>query len=69
MANISTYPTPKDNKEDRSITLLKAVVQLLEKQAESCDVLDLLEESVDYDNEECDGYCLLDDIRAHLEIE
>lgn len=53
-------------KEDREITLLKACRDLLQKQVDSDYVLHLLDETIFYDNAECDGDCLLDDIRAHL---
>lgn len=47
---------------ERAKTLLKATKELLEKQDNSYFVLDLLEETVFYDEAECDGYCLKDDI-------
>jgi hypothetical protein len=54
--------------EDRIVTLLKACRDLLIKQENSHFVLDLLCETVFYDDAECDGSCLLDDIEAELEI-
>ncbi|HHX71228.1 MAG TPA: hypothetical protein GX708_24680 [Gallicola sp.] len=54
--------------EDRKITLLKACRDLLNKQEKSHFVLDLLSETVFYDEAECDGYCLLNDIEAELEV-
>jgi len=54
--------------EDRKITLLKACRDLLKKQEESHYVLDLLSETVFYDEADCDGSCLLDDIEAELEV-
>lgn len=54
--------------EDRKVTLLKACVVLLSKQADSDCVLNLLEETVHYDDVDCDGYCLLDDIESELEF-
>lgn len=54
--------------EDRKITLLKACVALLEKQDNSPYVLNLLEETVFYDDVDCDGYCLLEDIKIELEL-
>ncbi len=54
--------------EDRKITLLKACRELLKKQERSKYVLNLLTETVFYDEVDCDGYCLLDDIVAELEI-
>ena len=48
---------------NRARTLLKAAGTLLKKQEHSSYVLNLLTETVYYDEAECDGYCLLDDIR------
>ncbi len=47
----------------RAKTLLKAAGTLLKKQEDSNYVLNLLTETVYYDEAECDGSCLLDDIR------
>ena len=47
----------------RAKTLLKATGTLLKKQEDSNYVLNLLTETVYYDEAECDGSCLLDDIR------
>lgn len=54
--------------EDRKITLLKACMDLLSKQKNSCYVLNMLEETVFYDEADCDGYCLIEDIKAELNI-
>lgn len=54
--------------EDRTVTLLKACRDLLIKQETSHYVLNLLSETVIYDDAECDGSCLLSDIEAELEI-
>lgn len=51
---------------ERGITLLKATRELLNKQNESCYVLNLLDETVYYDDCDCDGNCLLDDIETLL---
>ena len=48
---------------DRARTLLKAAGALLKKQEDSYYVLNLLAETIYYDGAECDGFCLLDDIR------
>lgn len=48
---------------NRAKTLLKAAGKLLKKQEDSYYVLNLLVETVCYDEAECDGSCLLDDIR------
>jgi hypothetical protein len=53
--------------EDRKVTLLKACRDLLSKQVNSHYVLNLLHETVFYDDADCDGYCLLDDIEAELD--
>lgn len=55
--------------EDRKTTLLKACMNLLQKQEESHYVLDLLSETIHYDEAECDGYCLLEDIKTELGID
>lgn len=47
----------------RAKILLKAAGDLLKKQKDSFYVLNLLAETVYYDEAECDGACLLDDIR------
>lgn len=47
----------------RARTLLKAAGTLLKKQEDSYYVLNLLAETIYYDEAECDGSCLLDDIR------
>ena len=47
---------------DRARILLKATYELLNKQVESYYVLNILEETVFYDNVECDGGCLMEDI-------
>lgn len=52
--------------EDRKITLLKACMELMSKQNDSPYVLNILEETVNYDGVECDGGCLLDDIKDYL---
>ncbi len=54
--------------EQRSKELLTAVVQLLEKQDKSPYVLNLLSETVFYDEAECDGHCLLEDIKIELGV-
>jgi len=52
--------------EDRKITLLKACRDLLKQQQKSSYVLNLLSETVFYDEADCDGYCLLEDIEIEL---
>lgn len=53
--------------KDRAIVLLKAVRELLNKQMQSSYVLNLLSETVFYDEEECEGNCLYEDIGYLLE--
>ena len=48
----------------RSKTLLKATYELLKKQESNSYVLNLLSETIYYDEAECDGSCLMDDIEA-----
>jgi hypothetical protein len=54
--------------EMRARELFNAVIDLLVKQRESDVVLNLLEETVHYDDAECDGYCLMEDI-CHLLVD
>ena len=51
---------------ERAIALLKACKELLNKQNESAYVLNILETTVYYDEADCDGSCLLEDIDALL---
>lgn len=55
--------------EDRKITLLKACLELLQKQEKSPYVLDILSETVHYDECDCDGYCLMEDIKIELDLD
>lgn len=57
----------EESQEDRSVTLLRACRDLLAKQANSGYTLDLLSQTVFYDEVNCDGYCLLTDIASYLE--
>lgn len=50
----------------RARELLEAAIKLLNKQNESPYVLNLLDELVYYDDCECDGNCLLEDIEILL---
>lgn len=52
---------------ERAKILLKATKDLLEKQADSYYVLNLLSETVFYDGAECDGSCLKEDIDYWLD--
>ena len=53
--------------EDRATTLLKAALELLRKQDRSSIVLNLLHTTAFYDESDCDGYCLMEDIETHLQ--
>jgi hypothetical protein len=53
--------------EDRAVTLLQATLELLQKCDNSHYVLNVLAETVRYDDAECDGSCLMDDIKEYLE--
>ena len=53
--------------KNRKDVLLKACYELLKKQTDSIYVLNLLSETVYYDEADCDGYCLMDDIRMELD--
>lgn len=55
------------NELKRARILLEATHNLLVKQMESGYVLNLLSETVFYDEAECDGHCLMEDIENLLE--
>lgn len=52
---------------ERMITLLKATAEYLKNVREST-YSDALTVTTFYDEADCDGYCLLDDIQAELEL-
>lgn len=54
----------RDSTYRRALYLLDATYRLLEKQVESRYVLNILETTVDYDDADCDGNCLMEDIEA-----
>lgn len=54
---------------ERAKVLLKATHELLKKCDEGPFVKNALEETVFYDDAECDGNCLMDDIENWLEYE
>jgi hypothetical protein len=56
-------------KEDRKVTLLKACYDMLKKQDESHYVISPFETTVHYDDADCDGRCLMEDIQHELRIE
>lgn len=55
-------------KIDRKTLLLTKCYELLKRQEDSEYVLNLLDEIVFYDNAECDGICLIDDIGKLLDL-
>ena len=54
-------------KVKRYETLLRATYELLKKCHESHYVLNVMEETVFYDGTDCDGACLMEDIKSALE--
>ena len=52
---------------DRAKVFIKAIHDLLQKQKDSYYVLDLLRETVFYDDADCDGYCLYEETGEWLE--
>lgn len=54
--------------EDRKATLLRAAYDLLKAADDSVWVEDVLCLTAFYDDTECDGYCLMEDIAAELDI-
>jgi hypothetical protein len=55
--------------KERANELLKATFDLLKKCDEGPYVKNALEETVFYDDAECDGYCLMQDISDFLDLE
>jgi hypothetical protein len=53
--------------EDRKIVLLRACLELLRRQDDSHYVLNLLDETVHYDEADCDGHCLMEDIESEVQ--
>lgn len=53
--------------EDRKLILLKAAYDLLNQQHGSGYVLNILETTAVWDGAVCDGYCLMEEIKALLE--
>ena len=53
--------------KERLVTLLKASHDLLKKQYDSSYVLNLLAEDVFYDEADCDGNCLMEDIEYYFD--
>ena len=55
-------------KPDRKTILLKACYDMLQKCDQSQYVISPMETTVFYDDADCDGHCLMDDIAIELEI-
>ena len=55
--------------EDRKDILLKAAYDLLKQCEKSSYVLNALSTTTHYDDAECDGYCLMDDIAMELGLD
>ena len=66
MKDSSRFENEDENRKD---ILLKAAYDLLKKCNESHYVLNVLYETVFYDDAECDGYCLGNDIAIELGLE
>lgn len=55
--------------EERMKILLKAAYDILKQQDQSHYVLNMLETTAHWDDTECDGYCLMEEIAEILGIE
>ena len=55
--------------DDRKAILLRACYDLLVKAEQSRYVIDVMRTTVWYDDADCDGFCLKDDIATELGIE
>lgn len=51
---------------DRKTVLLKACYDMLKKCSEGLYATSPMEETVFYDGADCDGYCLMEDIKHEL---
>lgn len=70
VGNMWTYNTIPTNLDSyRALVLLDSCRKLLERQENSDESLNLLDEVVYYDDALCDGNCLLNDIRIYFEDE
>ena len=58
-----------DKCSERKDVLLKATYDLLKKCDNSPFVVDVFSEIVFYDEADCDGYCLMEDIKNELRID
>ena len=55
-----------EHEEDRSLTLLRACLDLLNQYKESPYAFKILGKTIEYDGSECDGYCLIDDLEDYI---
>ena len=55
--------------EARTRILLKACYDMLKKHRDSLVVMSPLETTVHYDDADCDGYCLMEDIEEVLSLD
>ena len=51
---------------ERANVLLSAALEIMGKQKDSKIVLNILEQTAEYDDSKCDGFCLIEDIVDHL---
>ncbi len=56
-------------KQNRKDVLLRAAHDLLQKCNEGMYVKSVLEETAEWDDATCDGYCLLDELKLELELD
>lgn len=54
---------------DRKVVLLRACYAMLKKCDESHFVVSPMETTVHYDDSDCDGFCLMEDIAHELDIQ
>jgi hypothetical protein len=55
--------------QDRKETLLRAAYDLLKRSAQTSFVESATSIMTHYDDADCDGYCLMDDISSELELD
>lgn len=61
-------PASKETEYNRANVLLKACLDFLNKVRDPNTVFKFMRETVHYDEADCDGYCLMNDIKSYLEI-
>lgn len=61
-------PASLETEYNRANVLLKACLDFLSKPRSPGTVFDMMKETVHYDEADCDGYCLIEDIKSYLEI-